>query len=286
MFERGARWSLSLALTVGALLASARGQAAPSGELERLFGAAEREASALGPLIEVASERIAALEADAGHALAERLAPYCQRAFFGPERWDGMDRLGLVLHRVNSGEIPGRIAKRYHVSPGMLEWLNAGYDERKLQVDQVLKLFDATGLSLIADTRRCRLAAWTERASSAGPRWTLIGYWPVGIGAEATPTPLGKTRIVERARDPSWTDPVTRQVFAPGDPENILGGYWIRLDQAGLGKTGIGLHGYTKGEPAEWLGKRGSNGCLRLRQRDVAQVFHVAVEGTPVTIVE
>ena len=43
--------------------------------------------------------------------------------------------------------------------------------------------------------------------------------------------------------DPQWKDPVSGQVFAPHDPGNLLGGYWMALDPEGLGEDGIGFHG-------------------------------------------
>ena len=275
-----------IACATSVLVAPASAQRLSEVDLESQFGHAVQDAAQLCALIEAASQTIAGVDAQQGHGIAERLHPFCQRAFFSPEILVGMEFLGLSMHTVRSGEIPGRIAKRYSISAGLLPLLNDGYDERKLQVGQRLKVLDARGLTLIADTARFRLAAWTRRGEPGHERWLLLAYWPIGTGAEATATPLGRTTIVERALNPSWTDPVTHAVYPHGDPSNILGGYWIRLEERGLGKPGIGMHGYTKDNPSQWLGKRGSNGCLRLTQHDVTQVFHLALEGTPVTIVE
>ncbi len=273
-------WGTSYPLT----LASA--QAPSTVDLEAYFARAEQDKTHVCTLIEAASQVIAGVDAQQGHEIAQRLHPHCQRAFFGSEILPNMESLGLSLHSVRAGEIPARIAKRFAISAGLLPLLNQDYDERKLQVGQQLKVLDAHGLTLIADTARFRLAAWTKRGEPGRERWILLAYWPIGTGAAATATPLGRTTIVERALNPAWTDPVTHTVYPHGDPGNILGGYWIRLDERGLGKSGIGLHGYTRDDPSQWLEKRGSNGCLRLTQRDVAQVFHLAIEGTPITIVE
>jgi len=268
-----------------ALLPAPLGAAGRQDALEPLFAAADAGPEGVVPLILAASAALSSVEGDAGDELALRLEPYCRRAFFGPERLPGMERLGLRLHTVAAGDLPGRIAREYRMSPGLFAYLNEGYDERRLRVGQQLKVLDLSGgaLTLVVDRTRFRAAAW--RALPGGREWALVSYVKVGLGAPETPTPTGATRIVERVLDPEWTDPVTRTVYAPKDPGNLLGGYWMRLDGEGLGKAGIGFHGYTGDAPGEWLGRPSSNGCVRMLQPDIDRFFHLALEGTPVRIV-
>jgi lipoprotein-anchoring transpeptidase ErfK/SrfK len=265
---------------------AAEAAATTADPLEALFSAAEAKPDAVVPLILEASRALAVLDGDAGHELATRLEPFARRAFFGPERLPGMERVGLVLHEVAKGELPAKIAARYGVGAGLFPRWNEGYDERRLGVGQRLKLLDLSregSLRLIVDRERHRLSAW--HALSTG-EWVLLAYLPVGLGAPETPTPSGSTRITLRALDPEWTDPVTGRVFAPRDPGNLLGGYWMALAAEGLGgRTGIGLHGYTGEASAEWLEKDRSNGCVRLLQGDIDRIFHLALEGTPVELV-
>jgi lipoprotein-anchoring transpeptidase ErfK/SrfK len=254
-------------------------------DLDALFAQAERDPAAVVPLIERASERLGHLDGPAGHALAQRLAPFAERAFLGPERLAGMERLGLAMHTLERGELPGAITRRNRIGPGLLAFLNERYDERKLRAGQGLKVLDLASrpLQLVVDRSRYRLAAW--RGTESGG-WTLVAYWPVGLGAPESPTPPGRTRVVERVRDPEWTHPVSGEVIPPRDPRNLLGGWWIELDAGPLGKPGIGFHGYTGAVPADWLEQPASNGCVRLRQQDVERLFHLALEGTPVTILD
>jgi hypothetical protein len=252
-------------------------------ELDLKFAAAATDPALVVPLIVEVSALLPGVEGDAGQKLAERLEPFSKRAFFGPERLPGMEQLGLLLHTVAKGEFPSAIARQNHIGSGLLAYLNANYDERKLGAGSTLKVLDLAGdsLSVIIDKQRFRLACWHRIPSGA---WALAMYVPIGIGAAETQTPSGTTKIVERARNCDWTDPVTHETFKAGDPRNVLGGYWMRLDEQGIGRTGIGLHGYTGSTPENWLGKCTSNGCVRLLQVDIDRVFELALDGTPVTI--
>lgn len=265
------------------LASTAAREARPAEDLlQSLFAAADRSAEGIAPLIVEASHRIAGAGGDEGAALAARLEPYCKRAFFGPERFDGMQGLGCALHTVKKGEVPGAIAKRYGFSAGLLGRLNEGYAPERLKIGQELKVLDLrnAGLELEVDRARHRLSAWRKAPSGEGR--LLVMHVTVGLGATLTPTPSGATKVVERALDCEWTDPNSGVTYPPGDPGNLLGGYWMRLDEAGIGRKGIGLHGFTGDDPSAWLGKDASNGCVRMLQDDIDRVFHLALVGTPV----
>ncbi len=257
----------------------------PVAELEPAFAAARADPAQVVPLIIEASAVISSVDADRGHALAERLEPFCRRACFGPERLPEMERLGLRLHEVAAGELPGRIARRYGFGAALLGYLNEGYDERRLRAGRELKVLDlsAGDLMLIVDRGRYRVSAWRSLPDAQG--WVLIAYVKVGLGAPESPTPVGSTTVSARVLDPEWKDPVSGRVFAPGEAGNVLGGYWMALDPDGIGEDGIGFHGYTGEAPEVWLEQPRSNGCVRMLQDDIDRIFHLALEGTSVQIV-
>ncbi|MEL7186471.1 MAG: L,D-transpeptidase family protein [Pseudomonadota bacterium] len=116
-----------------------------------------------------------------------------------------------------------------------------------------------------------------------------VHTYPISIGRMDWATPLGKTRIVAMAKDPTWYPPqsVRDEHAAEGDPlprivppgpENPLGTRAIRL-----GIPGYLIHGTNR--PAG-LGMRVSHGCIRMFPEDVEFLFdHVRVN-TPVRIVD
>lgn len=269
-----------------ALLAprSAAQESAPAPRLDVLFAEAQRQPAGVVPLLVEGSRVLSTLAPDAARRLGDTLEPFARRAFFSPEILPGMERLGLVLHTIAKGENPTVIAAAHDVGTGMLAYLNKDFDARRLRVGQKLKVLEVSRGELELEVERStfRLTAWRQLAE--GGR-VLVLFTSVGIGASDSPTPTGHTRITKRVLQPQWTDPDTRQVVPPGDPRNVLGGYWIALDPEGLGgRRGIGIHGYTGAPSDDWLSKPGSHGCIRMLQRDVDRVFHLATEGTVVEL--
>ncbi len=258
-------------------------RAASVPEVERLFATALTDPAAIVPLLVEGSRLMPTLQPDDARRLGDSLEPFARRVFFGPEKLQGQERLGLVDHVVAKGDNPTAIAARHDVGHGLLAYLNAGFDARKLRVGQRLKVLDLSRgqLEIEVDRAAYRLAAW--RQLPEGGR-VLVLFAPIGIGAVDSPTPVGRTQITKRVLDPQWTDPDTKRVYAPDDPGNVLGGYWIALGSEGLGQGGIGIHGYTGAPSDDWLQKPGSRGCVRMLKADIDRVFHLATEGTPVEI--
>jgi L,D-transpeptidase ErfK/SrfK len=111
---------------------------------------------------------------------------------------------------------------------------------------------------------------------------------PIGIGVDIAPTPLGATRIVRKAVDPTWYPPdsirerraeegeILPAVVPPG-PDNPLGGYALYL-----GLPGYLIHGTNR----PWgIGMRVSNGCIRLYPEDIEALFAQVPVDTRVRIV-
>jgi lipoprotein-anchoring transpeptidase ErfK/SrfK len=285
-------------------------------DLAPLFAAAQKDPAGVVPLLIEGSALMATMDAKQAALLGDTLDSFAHRAFFGPERLPGMEKLGLVLHTVAKSENPTRIAQRYHIDPGLIAYLNRDYDERKLRAGTVLKVLDlsegsgasnssgsaaggssgasasnsggasaaSSALQLVVRKSNYRLDAWRRLPGGSGK--VLVAQIPVGLGANESPTPVGATKITKRVLKPEWTNPVTKQTYADGDPNNVLGGYWIALDSEGIGKSGIGMHGYTGSAPANWIEQPASNGCVRMLQPDIDRVFRLALEGTPVVIVQ
>jgi len=91
----------------------------------------------------------------------------------------------------------------------------------------------------------------------------LANTYPVGVGKYSTPTPTGSYSVVEK-------------VMYPG---GMLGSRWMGLSIPG---GNYGIHG-TNNPPS--IGGYVSNGCIRMYNQDVEELFPRVELGTPVEII-
>jgi L,D-transpeptidase ErfK/SrfK len=125
-----------------------------------------------------------------------------------------------------------------------------------------------------------------EPIGSAGE---VITY-PISIGRMDWHTPLGKTKIVAKVKDPVWVPPASIKKehaaqgeilpdVVPAGPDNPLGQYAMRL-----GVAGYLIHGVDRAK-ADGIGMRVTHGCVRMYPEDVEKLFARVAVGTPVYMV-
>lgn len=90
----------------------------------------------------------------------------------------------------------------------------------------------------------------------------IVKLYSVAVGAPESPSPSGEFEIVQRLKNPTYFRPGV--VIGPGS-SNPLGTRWM-----GLNVKGFGIHGTNR--PGS-VGKNASHGCVRLRNRDMEDLF-------------
>jgi len=114
--------------------------------------------------------------------------------------------------------------------------------------------------------------------------------FPVSIGKMDWSTPLGKTKVVDKRKNPTWTPPesVRKEHAERGDPlpavvksgpDNPLGLYAMRL---GITPGAYLIHG-TNNPIA--VGMAITHGCIRMYPEDIEALFPLVPVGTPVWLV-
>ncbi|HYL37235.1 MAG TPA: L,D-transpeptidase [Bryobacteraceae bacterium] len=103
----------------------------------------------------------------------------------------------------------------------------------------------------------------------------VVKVYPVAVGKPGTPSPKGSFHIASHVQHPTWYQP--GKVVGPG-PANPLGTRWM-----GLGYRGYGIHGTNM--PLS-IGKAASHGCIRMRNRDVEELFNLVEVGDPVELTD
>lgn len=120
----------------------------------------------------------------------------------------------------------------------------------------------------------------TERASmrvDLSAMWAFYCFgdevaaaWEVGVGREGSDTRPGIYTVGAKQERPMWS-PVGREPVPFGDPQNPLGTRWLAWYQDGRASS-LGFHGTN--DPTS-VGKRVSEGCIRMRNEDVEQLFEI-----------
>jgi hypothetical protein len=102
----------------------------------------------------------------------------------------------------------------------------------------------------------------------------LLKRYPVAVGKMSTPTPLGTYAILQKEINPLWYPP-NRSLVVPSGPQNPLGYRWIGFAPL------YGIHGTNV---PEQIGAAASNGCIRMHEQDVEELFEAVGTGVPVKI--
>jgi L,D-transpeptidase catalytic domain/Putative peptidoglycan binding domain len=107
--------------------------------------------------------------------------------------------------------------------------------------------------------------------------------YPVAAGSPSYPTPMGQWEIIDKAENPTWTNPAPDgwgkdlPLQIPGGPSNPLGTRALYLNS-----PGIRIHG----TPASYsIGSYASHGCVRMLMEDVEELYEIVPIGTTVHIV-
>jgi lipoprotein-anchoring transpeptidase ErfK/SrfK len=123
-----------------------------------------------------------------------------------------------------------------------------------------------------ADTRRivvslqdCKLALIEKDK--------VVRIWDTAVGAKSSPSPSGNFAIANRLSQPTYYHPGK---IIPSGPSNPLGTRWL-----GLTLKSFGIHGTNAPRS---IGKKASHGCIRMRNRDIEELFDRVKAGDTVEI--
>jgi len=160
------------------------------------------------------------------------------------------------VHVVQPGDTPARIARPFKIPHRYLARLN-GFG-RYIRVGQRLKLINGP-FDVLIELGNFELVVLLQGR--------FIKRYRIGIGRDGS-SPTGLFRVMQKVVNPTWY-PSEGGVVPPDDPRNPLGTRWI-----GIGGS-YGIHGTR--EP-ESIGKAESRGCIRMRNRDVEELYDMLIE--------
>jgi len=168
-------------------------------------------------------------------------------------------------------------------NPGVDRWLPGAGTPVVLPTRYILP--DTPRQGMVLNVPEMRLYYYPKPKSGEKP---VVITHPVSIGRMDWNTPLGKTSVVAKQKDPAWYPPASIKAehaaqgdilpdVVPGGPDNPLGRYALRL-----GIPGYLIHSTNK---PYGIGMRVTHGCVRLYPEDIERLFPQVPVGTPVYII-
>ena len=101
----------------------------------------------------------------------------------------------------------------------------------------------------------------------------IVRIFETAVGAPKSPSPTGAYQIVNSIADPTW---YTKGKIVPPGRCNPLGTRWL-----GLSRKGYGIHGTNRPDS---IGRNASHGCIRMRNREVEELFKMVAVGDQVEL--
>jgi lipoprotein-anchoring transpeptidase ErfK/SrfK len=172
---------------------------------------------------------------------------------------------GSVLYEIKSGDSLDKIAKKFNTTVYLLKRTNSLSGD-KILAGRKLKVW-IKPFSIVVDKSQNILILKSNDE--------IITAYIVATGINNS-TPVGNFKIVNKLINPPWFK--EGAVIPPESPDNILGSRWMGFDL-----KEYGIHGTT--EP-ESLGQQITQGCVRMSNSDVEELFAIVPIGTEVTIVD
>lgn len=188
------------------------------------------------------------------------------RAFSEKKIQSLADDEGNITYTVEPGDTLSGLASRYNTTVAMIKNLN-GLTSDTIWVGQRLKI-NTSEFSILVDK--------SENVLILKKDGEPFKEYVVATG-RGERTPEGEFKIVNKMIRPAWTKPGVG-VILPDSDEYELGERWMGFDE-----PGYGIHG-TNDEST--IGQHVTEGCVRMYNDDVVELYDIVPHGTRVVIVD
>lgn len=168
-----------------------------------------------------------------------------------------------IAYTVKPGDSLYVIARKNHTTVDLIKKIN-GLKSATIYPKMKLKIHTAP-FSVTVDKAKNTLVLYSGDVP--------VKKYSVATGKKNC-TPVGTFKITDKLVNPTWFK--TGAILPPGSPKNALGTRWMGFD-----KPAYGIHGTI--EP-KTIGTQASEGCIRMLNEDVEELYSIIPVGTKVTI--
>jgi len=171
-----------------------------------------------------------------------------------------------IIYKVKPGDTLGKVAAKYNTTVDLIRQSN-NLKGDLIRPGKRLKVSCAK-YSIVVDKSQNSLILKADDE--------IFKIYSVATG-KYNCTPVGTFKIVEKLKNPPWYRSGAGPISADS-PENILGTRWL-----GLSEPEYGIHG---GAVKEDLGNQVTEGCIRMLDSDVEELFSILPRQTEIVIVD
>ncbi len=170
-----------------------------------------------------------------------------------------------TVYEVKQGDNLVKISKQFNTTVELIKKIN-NLSSDTIRVGRQLKIWTKP-FNVVVDKSQNILILKAEDE--------MIKTYIVSTGKDNS-TPIGGFTIKDKIPNPVWYKQGV--AILPEDPENILGTHWMGFDLAGYG-----IHGTTN---PSTIGTQETQGCVRMTNDNVKELFMFLPIGTKVTIID
>ena len=179
-----------------------------------------------------------------------------------------------LAYVVKSGDTVERIARRHGATIELVKMCNELTNVNLIKVGDRLRIPTARFEMISSKQRNDLLVKMNGK---------FFKRYRVGSGKFGK-TPVGSFKVKEKIKEPTWWRPDGSKVEY-GQPGNVLGTRWLGLKplEGTPAVRGYGIHGTWEDDS---IGRASSEGCLRMHNSDVEELFVYMPVGATRTITE
>jgi len=173
--------------------------------------------------------------------------------------------MSSFVYKVSSGDTLDDIARRFNTTVDLIKEANQ-LESPRLSIGRRLKITPGHFNILVSKSKNILILKYKDE---------LVKIYTVATGKLGC-TPVGDFKITNKIKDPDWYRHGRK--IPSGHPDNILGTRWM-----GISEESYGIHGTTQ---PETIGKQSTEGCVRMANEDVEELYKLVTVGIPVKIIE
>ena len=188
------------------------------------------------------------------------------------------DNFNKSWYVVKRGDALSKIAKKYNTTVSLIKSLN-NKETDIIRVGERLLVFNGKN-----SENKNTFSIYVSKSKNTLDLLVndkLFKRYPVGTGKFGK-TPEVDFFVYDKIEEPPWTRPSDNKIIEYGDPENVLGTRWFALKSPENKELiGFGIHGTWERDS---IGHQSSDGCVRMFNEDVEELFDLIPRNTKVTI--